>query len=316
MDDDGRRTRMRWMAMLLLVAVTGACDGNGNGEDTGGHDADVTADDGADVPGADADGDADAAEDAADDVEDAACRTEVPEPCTPATTECLGPACHAPPYATTCVSGTVGDEHGAPLHCQAVALCVPGHCFFTTADADGYFSARIPAGSSIDELALYFPSSPPRLSPFCRYQELCDGAIHLCDDYRLYPAPTAGTDVGTGALAAEARVEASDRAAMILAAGDEVLLPIDAPTTEVALTRFPLDEHVPCFIDPASPPLALYVVTPLDTFLIEPGTMVHPVLRFAALDLPNETGLAAGAEVDVFVLGGSHATDAGLVEGE
>ena len=54
----------------------------------------------------------------------------------------------------------------------------------------------------------------------------------------------------------------------------------------------------------------------MDTLFIEPGTMVTPVLRSADLDLPNETGLAAGSVVDVFVLGGAHPQDAGLAEGE
>jgi hypothetical protein len=62
----------------------------------------------------------------------------------------------------------------------------------------------------------------------------------------------------------------------------------------VALTRFPLDEHVPCFLDPSNLPLALYAVTPMDTMVIEPGTHLEPILRTARLDLPNETDLAAG----------------------
>jgi hypothetical protein len=207
------------------------------------------------------------------------------------------------------------DEAGAPMTYRPVAMCEGTRCFFGCSDTDGFFAVNVPSGS-VESVALYFPSGSERHSPFCRVRDLCDGAVHLCTEFRLYPAPTTGSDVGYGELAADVRVEAGDGAALIFGAGSEVLLPIDAVTTTVALSRFPLAEHAPCFIDPAAPPLALWAVTPMDTLFIEPGTMVTPVLRSADLDLPNETGLAAGAVVDVFVLGGAHPQDAGLEEGE
>jgi hypothetical protein len=143
--------------------------------------------------------------------------------------------------------------------------------------------------------------------------------VHLCNDFRLYPAPTTGTAVPppTVVLPAEIRVASTDgTATLILPAGAEVLLPIDVTDFFLTFSRFPVAEHRPCFIDPANLPLALYVVTPIDSEIIEPGTSPEPVLRNAALDLPNDTGLAAGTVVDVWVVGGAHALDAGLAEGE
>jgi hypothetical protein len=116
-------------------------------------------------------------------------------------------------------------------------------------------------------------------------------------------------------LTADIRVEADDGAALVLPAGAEVLPPIEAEQW-IALTRFPLEEHQPCFVDPASPPLALYAVTPMDTFVIAPGTMVDPDLRPAALDLPNDSGLDPGDEVAVFIVGGGHAADIDAHEGD
>jgi hypothetical protein len=162
---------------------------------------------------------------------------------------------------------------------------------------------------------VYFPTNPPRHSPFCFTDALCDGPVHLCTEFVLYPAPTSGTPVPEGELGSEIRVTASDGAALVLPAGSEMRLPIGAPMW-LALSRFPLEEHTPCFIDAASPPAALYVVTPLDTMVIEPGTVVEPVMVPAGLDLPNATGLAAGTVVDVFVVGGGHALEAGATEGE
>jgi hypothetical protein len=115
-------------------------------------------------------------------------------------------------------------------------------------------------------------------------------------------------------LPADLRIEADDGAALVLPAGAVVLLPVAAPEF-MALTRFPLEEHAPCFIDPARPPLALWAVTPLNSMVIEPGTMVDPVLRPAGLDLPNDYGLAPGAAVDVYMVGGGH-PETGLLSGE
>jgi len=317
-------TNGRRIAVLLgwvVLAGAGACSDDGDGRDV----PDVADD--ARGPDADADADADADEvpsevDEPDDAGDAdEGGAEVVPPCTPPSTACLDSACHAAPYGITCVGGSVADETGVPLADQAVALCAASRCLFSRSDAEGWWTVRIPATiTSIESLALYFPTSAPPLparhSPFCRFSDLCDDALHLCNDFRLYAAPTTGAEVGTGALAAEVRAEASDGAALVFPAGVEVLLPIGVEELWVALSRFPLAEHVPCFIDPANPPLALYVVTPVDSEVIEPGTMTDPVLRDAALDLPNDTGLAAGAVVDVWVLGGAHPADAGLEEGE
>jgi len=306
-------THLRRTALTLgWLALAAACNGNGGtpdgGDDRGdGREADVE-----DVPGADADVDASDEPDEATGDGDG----EVVPPCAEPSVACLGPACHAAPFAVTCVAGTVSDETGAPLVNQAVALCASDRCFFSRSDSTGWFALRMPF-PTISEFALYFPSDPPRHTPFCRYAELCDDAVHLCNDFRLYPAPTTGVAVPpSGALPADLRIEAGDGAAMILPAGAEVLLPIEAVDFFLTFSRFPLAEHVPCFIDPARLPLALWVVTPLDTEIIEPDTSLDPVFLPASLDLPNDTGLAAGTVVDVYVLGGVHALDAGLAEGE
>jgi hypothetical protein len=310
-------TYLRISALALgWLALAAACSGDDTTPDTS-HDADDGGpDDGDAAPETEAD--AETLEDVPEEVLDDG--AEVVPPCAEPGVACLGPACHVAPYAVTCVSGTVSDETGAPLADQAVALCAADRCFFTRTDATGWFARGVPV-ASIDELALYFPSSPPPLpprhSPFCLFGALCDGTVHLCNDFRLYPAPTTGTAVpSSGALTADIRVEAADGAALILPAGAEVLLPIDVTEFFVTFSRFPLAEHQPCFIDPANPPLALYVVTPIDSEIIQPDTSADPVLVNAGLDLPNDTGLAAGTVVDVFVVGGAHALDAGLAEGE
>lgn len=308
----------RLLLGLALLATPSAC-----GDDEDGRDATDTSDEGeifpdgdvpGDVPGetegeAEAEGEADAP-DPADDG-----GTDVPAACAEPTGSCAGEACHAPPYALHCVGGTVRDGAGEPLGGQMVALCAAGHCYSARSRPDGWFAASIPASvASVENIAVYFPSDPPRHTPFCRFEALCDGTVELCAEFRLYEAP-AGVDLPFGALPSEVRIEAADGGAIVLPAGVEVLPPIGAPQS-LALTRFPLAEHVPCFLDRARLPTALYVVTAVDTEIIEPGTMTDPVLRPAGLDLPNETGLPAGAVVDVYVLGGAHPQDAGLEEGE
>jgi len=245
-------------------------------------------------------------------------------PCMAADAPCLTSACHAPPYNTTCLGGHVVDGRGCPKICQPVVACTEGTCFFGKSDGEGFFTVPISATDHPD-LSVYFPVPMDGVghhTPFCHYTELCDGNVHMCTDYVLYDAPTTGEAVpeSTGPtdpnpLTADVRVEASDGAALVFHAGDEGDLP-GFTQPWVALTRFPLIEHVPCFIDPGNLPLALYVVTPIDLQVIEPGTHLDPVYRAASLDLPNETGLAAGTAVDIYVIGGVHPADYGMTEGE
>jgi|GEM_PF-3052064 len=304
---DGRRVAIGIVVWAWLVG----CGDGGEGRDAaevgndGTTEAEVRAE--ADAPVEEVEGDE--VEPADDGGADA------PAVCLEPSGRCLAAACHAPPFALHCVGGTVRDGAGAPLGDQMVALCAAGHCYSARSRADGWFAAAIPASvSAVDGVAIYFPSDPPRHTPFCRLEALCDGAVELCTEFRLYEAP-AGVEVPVGALPSEVRIEAADGGALVLPAGVEVLPPIGAAQS-LALTRFPLEEHVPCFLDRAHLPAALYVVTPVDTEIIEPGTMTDPVLRAVGLDLPNDAGLAAGAVVDVFVLGGAHPQDAGLTEGE
>ncbi|MBW2262125.1 MAG: hypothetical protein JRG91_09150 [Deltaproteobacteria bacterium] len=291
---------------LALLGITPACsDGNGNRPD---------ADAGTDPIEETGDPTADPVDDTC--VVDSYCMTD--------DVACLDGACHAPPYATTCLGGHLVDSTGAPKVCQAVVACTEGTCFFGRSDADGWFTVPIGATSHPD-ISIYFPvpmEGTGHHSPFCHYTELCDDEVHLCTPFVLYDAPTTGEAVpeSTGPtdpnpLPADVRVEASDGGALVFHAGDEVDLPIFTDPW-VALSRFPLDDHVPCFIDPDSLPLALYAFTPMDALVIEPGTHLDPVFRFASLDLPNETGLAADTAVDIYLLGGVHPLDAGLFEGE
>jgi hypothetical protein len=233
---------------------------------------------------------------------------------------CLEAACHAPPYNLTCVSGHVVDSRGCPKVCQSVVACTEGTCFFGRSDAEGFFTVSMSVTDAPD-LSIYFPEPAEGVghhSPFCHYTELCDGDVRICDQFVLFDAPTTGVALPEAAdapLPADLRVEASDGGALILYAGDEVDLPIFRDPW-IALSRFPLSQNVPCFIDPANLPVALYVVTPIDTYVIEPGTHLDPVLRPASLDFPNETGLAPGTAVDIYILGGIHPQEVGLVEGE
>jgi hypothetical protein len=294
-------------ATLALALLLAACDGNGGG----GNDTDT------DVPG-------DTLVDTAD--------TDVPvdtvtdtgsPPCMTPDTTCLSAGCHAPPFDISCVGGTAVTETGDPVPDQPVVACTAGACYFGRSDSTGFWTVEMPAGA-IEDLSIYYPvADRPHHSPFCHYTELCDGEIRFCDDFPLYSAPTSGEPLHPAPdpptdpdpLPTDITVSASDGAFVVFHAGDEISLPFMAERW-IALTRFPIDEHVPCFIDPANLPLALYVITPIDIYVIEPGTRFEPVLRNASLDLPNETGLAAGTAIDVYAVGGIHPTDAGIAEGE
>jgi hypothetical protein len=275
------------LAALAMIPI-GCDDTDGDGDG----DADSDGDGDADSDG-DADGD---------------------PPCTTSDSACVDEGCHAGPYDITCVGGTVVDPAGSAMAGTNVVVCTGMTCFTGETDASGWFAVGVTA--SVGEVTIYFNSEAPIHSPFCAFRELCDGAIHLCDEFVLYPAPTSGLALSHGqVLEADTRVVADDDGAIILRAGSEAYMPLGAPEW-IALTRFPLDEHAPCFIDPANPPVALYSVTPSDVMVIEQGTDMAPVLEAAGLDLPNDAGLAAGATVDIFVLGGSHPLDAGMTEGE
>lgn len=294
-------TRYPYLVLFLSVIATltfafVGCDDNGSDGD-GDADTDVDGD-----SDGDSDGDADS---------DPVCETE--PGCMASDAACME-GCGAGPYGMTCVGGTLLDENGEPLACQPAVVCANQRCFAGETDADGFFAVSM-SGTPVEDVAVYFPTNPQRHTPFCLYEEACDGANHLCTEFVLYPAPISGTAVPEGELPAEIRVEADDGAALILPAGTEMRLPLGAPQW-LALERFPLDEHVPCFIDPTNLPAALYVVTPLDTMVIEPGTVADPVISPASLDLPNTTGLGAGAEVQIFVIGGGHALEVGAHEGE
>jgi hypothetical protein len=286
--------------ILPVVLVLAACDGNGSVTDTS---TDTPADTTVDSP--------------SDVSEDEPCVVDAP--CMSSTATCFTGGCGAGPWVSTCIGGSVRDETGATLACQSVVACTEGSCYFGRSDESGFFTVTLP-GTAIPDLSVYFPVAG-RLhhSPFCRFTDLCDGELNMCGtDFVLYSAPTSGTPVPTGALASDIRVEASDTAAVVIPAGSEVHLPFYffEHGDWVALTRFPLSEHVPCFLDPAHLPLALYVFTPFDTYIIEPGTVADPVHINAGLDLPNETGLSPGTAVDIYVVGGMYGHDIDILEGE
>lgn len=229
------------------------------------------------------------------------------------------PACHAAPFAITKVTGTVTDDGGTPLSGVFSVVCITtperSQCLNATSDAAGIFSVDIPAAvTAVLDVAVYFPGEE-HLTPYCKTEALCDGEVELCGPYMLWDAPASGVTIPaeTETLAEEIRLEASDGAALIFQPGTSILANLGVELT-AALTRFE-GSTLPCFIDPSDPPLALYAVTPQDTLVIEPGTIATPELMTAALDLPNETGLAAGATVDIYVVGGAHASQAGTTEG-
>jgi hypothetical protein len=228
--------------------------------------------------------------------------------------DCISEACHSAPYQIDVVSGRALDVDGDPWEGTLSALiCVTSstvsRCLFGEVDAAGEFAVNVSSITDILEVSVYF-TSPEVLpmTPFCRYTELCDGDVRLCGPFALHVAPTAaaGTTVPVeAALTEELRVEAADGGALIFAAGSEVRPRIGYDW--LALTRFDLTADTPCFVDSDNMPAMLYAVTPTDTEIIEPGSMTSPVHVNAGLDLPNDAGLDAGAEVDIYVLGGMHA---------
>jgi hypothetical protein len=287
------------MVIAAALAVVGCGDDGDATPDDGGGDAteaDVPADDGGDVGG----------EEAGDDAAD-------PPRCMEPAGTCRDTACSDGPFTVTCLGGTALDPLGAPVADRPVVGCAGGRCFFGRTGSDGFFAVAI-VSDPVPGIGLYFPGEEPLLTPFCHIEALCDGAVHACDDYQLYPAPATGTAIPLGTLTADLRVSSDDGGAVVLAAGDEVMLPLGVEE-RLAFTRFPLDEHVPCFIDPDDLPESLYAAYPADTFVIEPGTTALPVLRPVEMDLPNRTGLPAGTAVEFRVVGGSHAADADLEEG-
>ena len=124
--------------------------------------------------------------------------------------------------------------------------------------------------------------------------------------------PGTGTTVPEGTLPGDLAIEAGDGGILVLPGGSQIEMPFEAEPW-MALTRYPMTDHVPCFLDPSNLPLALYAVTPLAAYVFEPGsTTTTP----AALDLPNDAGLAPDTDVDVRVLGGSYLIHVDLTEGE
>jgi hypothetical protein len=301
------RIALSFLVGWLVLGPVAACD-DGDGVDG---DADVDGD--VDL---DADGDRDG-DDAADAEADAEPDGEGRPPCMEASAECRDAACHEPPFDVGCIGGTLVGPSGAPLAGAAAVACpsTERRCFFGESDATGFFTIAV-ATAGTDYLALYFPSDT-LITPFCRVTTLCDGEVGLCEPFVLYPSPVTGTSVpGMGeTLPSDLRIEAEDGGAVVLPAGAEVQLPIGAEEW-IALTRYPLDENVPCFIDPGNLPAALYAVTPNDAIIMQPGTFADPVLVPATIDLPNDAGLAAGSELDVYVVGGAHGLSVEAPEGE
>lgn len=235
-----------------------------------------------------------------------------PPPCIGPDVPCISEACHGPPFALECVGGWILDGAGDPIPGQGVAPCANGTCYLGSTRDDGWFAVALPSDPPIWSIQFSFPGTGPRLRPYCHVTALCDGDVHLCRAFVLYEGPTSGTTIPEGTLTGEIRIEAADGAALVLPAGAEIEI---APSSDpwMALSRYPTEENLPCFVDPASPPLALYAVTPPATYVFEPGT--HTMMN-AGLDIPNTTGLAAGTEVDVFVLGGVYTTHIDLEEGD
>jgi hypothetical protein len=235
-----------------------------------------------------------------------------PPPCVLPEEPCISEACHAPPFALECVGGWILDGAGDPIPGQGVSPCVHDVCYRASTREDGWFAVPLPPDPPIEVIKFSFPGTGPRLRPFCRLDALCDGSVHLCATFVLREGPTSGTAIPEGELAGEIRVEAEDGAALLLPAGAEIEI---SPGAErwMALSRYPLEEDAPCFVDPADPPLALYAVTPSSSYVFVPSS--HTMTP-AGLDLPNPTGLAPGAEVDVWVLGGVYTTHIDIEEGD
>jgi hypothetical protein len=244
-------------------------------------------------------------------VEDVTAEETPPPPCIEREDACLDAACHDPPFDVTCLGGWMLDENGDPIPGQGVAACADDTCYLGSVYEDGWFAVNLP-GTPNDHVKLSFPGTESRLRPFCLYDILCDGAVSACHRFVLRSGPTTGTSLPEGTISEDLSIEADDTAALVLPAGSEIEIPFEAETW-MALTRYPLDEHVPCFLDPSDLPLALYAVTPLASYVFEPGTTTTTP---AALDLPNETGLAPDTVVDVRVLGGSYLIHIDLMEGE
>lgn len=310
------KTKQTFLALLFAFVCT---FGMSFGCDNGG-DGDADAD--ADADHQDADEEQDADPDGGD-ADEADAEEAGPDHCMESSTECTG-TCKTPPYEIPCVGGVIQNENGDPLPGQTAVVCVeytaaPSACRYGTADEMGFFSVRIPDVSTVERVALYFTTDPPHHTPYCELYNLCDGNVRVCEPWTLYPAPTEGTDIPEGELTEDIRIEAEDGAALIFRAGTKVDLPITAMIAGLggSLSRFPLDEgrQLPCFIDSDNPPLALYVFTPIDSMVLDPD-ILEPTPVPASLDLPNDTNLPAGTEVDIFVVGGGHPTVYGTHEGE
>ncbi len=238
-------------------------------------------------------------------------------PCMLPDVPCVEEACHEPPYHIGCVGSTVVDREGNPVTDQRVTLCGGGVCgglvcmAVHLTDTVGWFSVPFPPDVDIDSgLGVQFPGRQ-FLNPYCRFFDLCDGLVNLCYEFILYPAPTEGTALTVDGLGADLAIESTDGASLVLPEGarlvnSEFYLP---EMQWMALSRFPLEEHVPCFLRDQDLPMALYAITPHDSLVLEEGTdVLDESFMHAMLDLPNFEDDPPGTRFDVYIVTGLEAT--------
>lgn len=222
--------------------------------------------------------------------------------CLPRDAPCTEVTCHAPLYDVSCVAARVVDETASPVVGVGVVLSTSLGCVSGDTDRTGFAALdTLDRGSEVGFVAVHVPTES-WLTPICRLRHPCDGGLRLCPDIVLHRAPADRLPVPEGPLPAALRVEAEDGAAVVFPEGALVVPSISED--RIALTRYPIEEDLPCFVDPGRPPTALYAFKPDDVWSAEPPLTWPPAPRPAALDLPNATGLAPGATVDVYVLEG------------
>ena len=197
------------------------------------------------------------------------------------------------------IKGKVVDESGNPIPSLFVQPCTYTAdvelCHKATTDADGNWVVNFsPAKPDLVGIHVRFVTND--YTPTACYWDmeelnLVDNEIVFTEPFVIYGQGESFADIDFG-IAESTDVDGSGVSFTV--AADEWFPGIFEPVS-IRIKRFPLEEYVPCFLDAANLPDALYSMTPDWISFSTPGGI--------EATFENTEGLAPGASVSFFVLG-------------